>query len=158
MTSLSRSGVIASAARRNLSATTPRAGAARRASSEAHHGEHDSSSDHRTETLFTPFWRNTFVGGALAYGLVTVVPAPSESNKEGGAISKFIQRRIADPEDWLKKNEIHTLAAERTAHSRIVAQGAERPSIYRYKFPSMLEAHSPHLVPVGTEVHIPARS
>jgi len=151
--------MVTSVARRSLAAGSSRTCAvvgARQVSSEVHHDEHHSDSDHPTgpETLFTPFWRNAIIGGVLAYGLLSTVPAPSESNKDGGAISKFITKHIADPQEWMTKNEIHTIAAERTAHGRLISQTAQRPSIYRYKFPSIMESHSPHLVPVGTNVDV----
>ncbi|KAF9519240.1 hypothetical protein BS47DRAFT_1388362 [Hydnum rufescens UP504] len=140
--------------------TCPRIFGIRRASSESHaesdhHDTTASDTQNEPETFGTSFWRNTIIIGVLVYGLDRYISSTESKINGEGVITRYIRNKLMVPVDvWTRTNETHTIMSEKAAVGKLLSQAAERPSIHRHRFPSGLDAYSPHLVPVGSEVDL----
>ena len=91
---------------------------------------------HSTTAFFTPFWRNTLLGGFGAYSLYAYFPAPSPETEQESTITRYLAQLAVPIDRWTRINETHVLYSAYTAEGKIVSGAAERPVMRRFRFPA----------------------
>ncbi|KAL1409094.1 hypothetical protein Q8F55_005918 [Vanrija albida] len=155
---------------------TPALRAARAArgfsTSAARRGGHSGGSTHANteETFFDAKWATRALLVSAAVLLWPYLPArptaaaspslaPDAAEKEAADAPSFITRAIAsgtkeDAANWAKRNDKHLELARAQADDKILVQEAERPKVWRLRYPSAFEQASPHAIAVGSQADL----
>ncbi|WOO82640.1 uncharacterized protein LOC62_04G006122 [Vanrija pseudolonga] len=140
--------------------------------SAARRGGHSGGSSHAdtVETFFDAKWATRALLVSAAVLLWPYLPerptsaaspslAPAAAEKEATSAPSFITRAIAsgtkeDAENWAKRNDQHLALTREQADEKILVQEAERPKVWRMRYPSSFEQASPHGIPVGSQADL----
>ncbi|KAK8850749.1 hypothetical protein IAR55_004669 [Kwoniella newhampshirensis] len=173
-------GVLAKTSRTASPATrTFVSSSSRRASGHDDHGHghgHGSGSAaedsdaYTTESFFTSGWRNTFILLTASILIYPYLPSPSsspaspsldpEAFKQTAKDSSmpYVTRMLAgitpEAKVWTERNDRHLELSKENAETRLLFQEAERPKVWRMRYPSSFEQASPHNVPVGSQTDL----
>ncbi|WWD20913.1 hypothetical protein CI109_105391 [Kwoniella shandongensis] len=137
------------------------------------HGSGSAAEDsdaYTTESFFTPAWRNTFILLTASILIYPYLPSPSSSpispSLDPDAFKKaskdssvpYVTRWLAgitpEAKVWKERNDKHLELSREGAETKLLFQEAERPKVWRMRYPSSFEQASPHNVAVGSQADL----
>nr|ODN74929.1 hypothetical protein L203_06612 [Cryptococcus depauperatus CBS 7841] len=133
-------------------------------------GTEDQSDAYTTETFFSPSWRNAFLFFTASLLIYPYLSSPStkpispsldpeafeEARKDQSlpALTRWLANQISKAEVWKKRNDKHLELSKEAAETKLLFQEAERPRIWRMRYPSSFEQASPYNIPVGSQIDL----
>ncbi|WRT70935.1 uncharacterized protein IL334_007934 [Kwoniella shivajii] len=161
------SSIRKSVAIRAISTSSP----AKASHDDSHHGHAEGPDDaYTTESFFTPFWRNTLILTTLTVLIYPYLPSPSSSttspsldpetfsqstkDKSLPYITRLLTQITPEAKVWTERNDKHLELTKEAAETKLLFQEAERPRVWRMRYPSAFEQASPHSIPVGSQTDL----
>ncbi|KAL7420946.1 hypothetical protein Q5752_004900 [Cryptotrichosporon argae] len=135
----------------------------------AHGHDHADSSANTTETFLNPTWRNTLLLTFAAVLIYPYLPSPKAASaspslspagladarkKDAPYLTRLLARLTPDAALWTERNDRHLELTKEAAGTRLLFQEAERPKVWRMRYPSAFEQASPHAIPVGSQADL----
>ncbi len=100
--------------------------------------------------FFTPMWRNTLILTAVAVIAYPFLPSPpskamspttsdsysTSESKDLPLVSRILAQITPAASTWTERNDKHLELSIKAAEDKLLFQEAERPKVYRMRFPS----------------------
>ncbi|RXK34838.1 hypothetical protein M231_07900 [Tremella mesenterica] len=115
------------------------------------HGQEESSDVYTTESFLSPAWRNTFILIAASLVIYPYLPSPAKTpaspstspeafsrtaqDSNAPLVTRLMARITPEAEVWTKRNDKHLELTKEMAEQRLLFQEAERPKIWRMRYP-----------------------
>ncbi|GJE94889.1 hypothetical protein PsYK624_110650 [Phanerochaete sordida] len=119
-----------------------------RRNASTHHDEHHHQEDNTVypqETWANKVWFSWAFAGLAAAAFYKFAPSPEEDSY----LKRLLDHYHIPREVWEKINLKHATMEAQASQGTLLVASAQKPPVYRYRFPQRFEQSSPHLQPVG---------